>query len=293
VSSHADGRYVTAGGVRTWMEVEGAGDVVVLAGGGPGNGHAHYHPWFSALAEDRSVVYFDYLGTGRSDRLEGRGRYSIERYAEQVESLREHLGAERIALVGISFGGMPALEYTQRWPERVDRLVLSNAQVSAHTWQAGNIDAVNAALRSHFPERWRALLALRERGIRSLADEYQELFEDVLERLEWADPERRPQLTRDDFNAPNPDVYAALVGDDPEWEVTGTMAGFDPDLSTISAPTLVVSGRWDQLTSPAIADAAAAALPDARLHVFERSAHRPWAEQPEEYFTLVRSFLAG
>ena len=188
---------------------------------------------------------------------------------------------------------MPALEYTQRWPERVDRLVLSNAQVSVHTWQAGNIDAVNAALRRHFPERWRALLALRERGIRSLADEYQELFEDVLERLEWTDPERRPQLTRDDFNAPNPDVYAALVGDDPEWEVTGTMAGFDPDLSRISAPTLVVSGRWDQLTSPAIADATAAALPDARLHVFERSAHRPWAEQPEEYFTLVRGFLAG
>jgi pimeloyl-ACP methyl ester carboxylesterase len=75
---------VREGGARTWMEVEGEGDVVVLAGGGPGNGHGHYHPWFSALAERHRVVYFDYLGTGRSDRLERREGYSVERYAEQT-----------------------------------------------------------------------------------------------------------------------------------------------------------------------------------------------------------------
>jgi proline iminopeptidase len=148
-------------------------------------------------------------------------------------------------------------------------------------------------MRRHFPERWRALQALRERGVRSLASEYQELFEDVLERLEWADPGGRPQLTRDEFNAPNLDVYAQIVGDDPEWEVTGTMSGFDPDLAGIAAPTLVVTGRWDQLTSPALAGATAAALPNAQLHVFERSAHRPWAEQPEEYFAVVDRFLAA
>jgi proline iminopeptidase len=275
------------------MEVEGSGDVVVLTGGGPGNGHAHYHPWFSALAERHRVVYFDYLGTGRSDRLDDRGQYSVERYAEQIESLREHLEVERIALIGISFGGMPALAYARRWPQRVDKLVLSNAQVSARTWQAGNIDAVNAALRRHFPERWRALEALRERGVRSLADEYQALFDEVLERLEWAAPERRPRLFGDDFNAPNLDVYAAIVGDDPEWAVTGTMSGFEPDLAAVTAPTLVVTGRWDGLTSPALAAEVAGALPAARLHVFEQSAHRPWAEQPDDYFAVVGEFLAG
>ena len=129
--------------------------------------------------------------------------------------------------------------------------------------------------------------------MRSLADEYQELFDEVLERLEWAEPERRPRLGGDDADAPNVEVYAGVVGDDPEWEVTGTMAGFDPGLSAVSAPTLVVSGRWDGLTSPALAAQAAAALPNARLEVLERCAHRPWAERPEEYFALVGDFLAG
>ena len=28
----------------------------------PGSGHDHYHPWFSRLAGDAAVVYFDYSG---------------------------------------------------------------------------------------------------------------------------------------------------------------------------------------------------------------------------------------
>jgi proline iminopeptidase len=137
------------------------------------------------------------------------------------------------------------------------------------------------------------LLALRAHGVTSLADEYQELFEELLEHLEWVDPLHRPQLTQDGFNSTNVDVYAGVVGDDPEWEVTGTMAGFDPDLAQVRARTLVLTGRWDQMTTPAIARQASAALPVADLHVFERSAHRPWAEEPDDYFARVGRFLGG
>ena len=69
------------------------------------------------------------------------------------------------------------------------------------------------------------------------------------------------------------------------------MAGFEPDLGAVAAPTLVVTGRWDGLTSPRIAAEAAAAIPRARLVVLERSGHRPWCEEPERYFELVGGFL--
>ena len=162
----------------------------MIAGGGPGNGHAHYHPWFSALAERHRVVDFDYLGTGRSDRPADPAGYSIERYAEHIEAVRAHLGAETLSLIGISFGGMPALGYALREPGRVRALVLSNAQLSAATWQEGAIDGVNAALGAQFPERWDAILAMRARGVRSLDDAYQELYGELPEDLEWADPRR-------------------------------------------------------------------------------------------------------
>ena len=272
----------------TWLETEGAGSVVVIAGGGPGVDHAHYLPWFSALAERHLVAYLDYFGTGRS---EHGCEYSIERFAGQIETVRRHLGAEQVDVLGLSFGGMPALAYALGHPGRVRRLVLSNAQISATTWQEGNIDAVNRALREHFPERWARLLELRDRGVRSLDDEVQGLYDGLLERLEWADPPHRPELRHG--SPPNVDVYAAVAGEDPEWEVGGTMAGFEPDLSAVAAPTLVISGRWDGLTSPRLAHETAAALPDAELAILERSGHRPWCEEPDAYFARVGAFLSG
>jgi proline iminopeptidase len=294
---HADGELVETADGRIYVEREGAGEPVVIAPGGPGVGHAHYHPWFSALADRFEVVYFDYLGTGRSDRLDDPSRYTIERYAAGIEALRSHLGAERIALIGVSFGGMPALAYALAHADRVRRLVLSNAQISAATWQEGNIDAVNAALRDQFPERWESLLELRAEGIRSLDDRYQELFDGLLDDLEWVDPAGHPELRTDELNRLRADVYEALVGPDPEWEVTGTMAAFDPlpGLRDLRIPTLVATGRWDRLTTPRLTRRTVEALPDgvAELAIFERSAHRPWAEEPAAYFARVGAFLGA
>jgi pimeloyl-ACP methyl ester carboxylesterase len=216
--------------------------------------------------------------------------HTIEGYADQIDAVRAEVGAPRASVIGVSFGGMPALAFGLRHPERLRRLVLSNAQISARTWQEGNIDAVNRGLREHFPERWTRLLALRERGVRSLDDEVQGLYGELLERLEWADPANRPRLHHD--RPPDAGVYATVAGDDPEWEVTGTKAGFDPDLTAIAAPALVVTGRWDGLTSPRIAAEAAAAL-GAEMVVFEHSAHRPWCEEPDRYFEVVGEFLAA
>ena len=260
------------------IAIDGAGEPVVIAGGGPGTGHSHYMPWFSALAERFRVVRCDYEAP-----------HTIEAYADQIDAVRRHVGADRVSVIGISFGGMPAVAYALRHPERLRRLVLSNAQISARTWQEGNIDAVNRGLREHFPERWARLLALRERGVRSLDDRIQTLYGELLERLEWADPGNRPRLHHD--RPPDAGVYVTVAGDDPEWEVTGTMAGFDPDLTKIAAPTLVVTGRWDGLTSPRIAHEAARKI-GAELVVLERSAHRPWCEEPGRYFDVVGDFLA-
>ena len=57
-----------------------------------------------------TVVYFDHLGTGRSERLADPSRYTIPLYAEAIDALRAHLGFDRISLVGLSFGGMPAIQ---------------------------------------------------------------------------------------------------------------------------------------------------------------------------------------
>ena len=280
---------------RIYVECEGdlSRGAVLLAAGGPGVGHDHYHPWFSRLAAHSAVVYLDYSGCGRSDRLPDGSDYSVGLFADNIDAARRHLGLATVDLIGLSFGGFPAVEYALREPSAVRRLVLSNAQISAASWQRTNIDGVNAELRRLFPQEWQQLCRLREEGVHSLDPEYQELVARVVPDLEWVDPWNHPPLSRE--GGFEEAVYRSVVGPDPEWAVEGTLRGYDPlpRLREIQAPTLVVSGRYDRLTPPAVALEIHDALPPDRrqLHVLERSAHRPWVEQPDEYFDVVGTFL--
>ena len=278
------------GGGSLYYEVEGDGPPVLLVGGGPGADHSHYHPWFSALAARRSVIYYDHPGTGRSEAGDD-ATYTLEMYAGAIEELRVHLGLASITLIGLSFGGLPAVDYTLRHPDRVTSLVLSNAHVDARGWQEGNIDHLNQTLRLHFPETWSEITALRERGVPSLDDRYQELVARAVPRLEWVRPDARPPMQHDrPFTLA---AYETFAGSDPEWTVDGTLRGYDPALEQITAPTLVVCGRWDGLTLPSIAAESARRIAGSRWHVFEDSAHRPWAEQPAAYFDVLGDFLVG
>ena len=55
-----------------------------------------------------------------------RGFYTARDSAEDVESVRRALGVEKIALFGVSYGARVALTYAQRYPDRVDRLLLQS-----------------------------------------------------------------------------------------------------------------------------------------------------------------------
>jgi proline iminopeptidase len=294
---HGDGEYVSTPFGPLYVEIEGSGPPVVLVSGGPGVSHVHYHPWFSALAGEYTVVYYDHPGVGRSAPPAGRDVYTVEAYATAIESVRAHLGADSISLIGLSFGGLAAIEYTRTHPGQVRRLVMSNAVHSARAWQLGNIDSVNHEIAIRHPEVWKEILALRERGVRSLADEYQELIGRVLPELEWADPLSHPVLTKpaEPVDRYNPDAYAAFLGSDPEWVVGGSLKGYDPTpgLAELDVPVLVLSGRYDRVTPVAVAHMLRQDLPagSTRWTVFEHSAHRPWAEEPDRYFAEVAAFL--
>jgi proline iminopeptidase len=132
--------------------------------------------------------------------------------------------------------------------------------------------------------------------VRSLDAGYQALYAELLDDLEWVDPYGHPRLQHEPPDRFRADVYATIVGDDPEWRVSGTMADYDPlpRMASLQIPTLVVCGRWDRMTTPALATATCQALPAATtsLALMERSAHRPWAEEPEAYFATLARFLA-
>src|SRR5215831_21176063 len=87
----------------------GSGLPCLVMHGGLGMDHTHMHPWLDPLGDRLRLIYYDHRGNGKS------GRPPIEtlthdQFSADADALRAHLGYEKIAVLGNSYGGFLAQE---------------------------------------------------------------------------------------------------------------------------------------------------------------------------------------
>ncbi|MDA8296130.1 MAG: 3-oxoadipate enol-lactonase [Actinomycetota bacterium] len=222
-------------------------------------------PQLGSLASEFFVVRFDLRGHGQTGAPGG--PYRIEDLADDLVGLIDHLGVERAAICGLSIGGMIAMSVAARAPGRVGSLVL----------------ACTAAQFSP-PAAWDERAAhVRAKGVASLTDG---LF------ARWfTEPMRREQpelLAR---------VAAMLASCDPEGYAgcCEAIAGADltASLGAIEAPTLVIAGSEDPVSTPETGLRLAQAIPVADFSVLSGAAHLANLAHPDRFADLVATHLRG
>lgn len=108
-----------------YIEEKGAGKPVVLLSGGPGLNPNYVYPIHENLSTQVRSIILHQRGTGKTvmptiDSLS----LSLDKYVEDLEALRMHLGVKKLILIGQSWGGMLSMEYCSRYPEKVEKLIL-------------------------------------------------------------------------------------------------------------------------------------------------------------------------
>ncbi len=116
---------------------------ILLLHGGPGMGSDYFEPLEAMANQGRTVIRFDQLGCGRSDRPRDLSLWTIRSCMDQTDSVRTALGLDRIHLLGHSWGGMVALEYLLARPLGVRSACLCSPVISVQFW-------VEEALRLRF-----------------------------------------------------------------------------------------------------------------------------------------------
>ena len=284
----ADEGYVEVEGGRVWYRRLGEGDAlpVLLLHGGPGAAHDYMLPLAERLSEHRPAIVYDQLGCGRADRPDDTSLWTVDRSVTEVDQVRAALGLDRCHLLGQSWGGWLAIDYMARGPVGVAGLVLASTSASIAQFVAGARRLIDA-----LPEPHRT--ALQEFGARGEYDhpDYraaeQEFYRRHLCRMDpW--PEA---LVRSSDQMEGNQVYATMNGPT-EFDVIGRLRTWDrtPDLGRIDVPTLITCGRYDEIT-PACSETIAKGIPDARVVVFEESAHVAHLEEAEAYAGTVEEFL--
>jgi proline iminopeptidase len=275
-----------AGGHKVVTYSFGAGDEVVMClNGGPGLPCDYLREPHACLADHGyRVVAYDQLGCGASDKPSDPTLWTIERYAAEVEAVRQALGLSRIHLLGQSWGGWLSIEYAVTYPLNLKTIILENT-CGDMPHLVSQLDQLRAALG---PE---TVAMMQQHGAEgSEHPEYQAAitilnYRHVCRLREWPAPLRRS------IEGWNQEIYRFMQGPN-EFVYTGNLKDWNriPDMPRITAPALITVGKYDEL-GPACALRMKHALPNAELVVFPNSSHTPFYEEPEAYNAVLLDFL--
>lgn len=281
---------IAINGTSLFVRAVGNGHPLIVLHGGPEFDSFYLMPELDVLERCSWLIYYDQRGRGRSAAAPAED-VTIDSDVADLETLRLHLGAGPIALLGHSWGGVLAMEYAARHPDNVSRLVLLNTAPASNrewreflsAWRGGRSDSDAAAL-----------TALTQRPTYAAGEVAAdtELYRIVF-RTASRDPEvceRIVSRLRAQFSPAK--VVASRVIEDQLLQETLEHEGYDivSRLSRLRVPTLVVHGAHDFIPVP-MAERIAAAIPGARLEVLPDCGHFSYAERPTAVRDLVCGFL--
>ncbi len=288
-SGGAEGR-IPFRGHSTWFRVAGDGEEpgklpLVCLHGGPGAAHDYLEP-LEALAETgRRVVFYDQLGCGRSAiEPQDPAFWTVGMFVDELRTVLEALGLERIHLFGSSWGGMLAMEYALTKPAGLESLIVASSPASIPRW----VEEANR-LRGELPPGVQETLLRHEEAGTTDDPEYEEACMAFYVRHVCRVP--FPECVRRSFGQIANQVYLTMNGPS-EFHVIGHMRDWDitARLPEIDRPTLVTSGRYDEAT-PAIAETVHRGIPGSQWQVFEESSHLAHVEEPEAYRAALDAFM--
>ena len=157
--------------VRQWGNT---GPEVVLIHGGPDWDHSYFFPFVLPLTDHCRLTTFDLRGCGRSTRFGQPERYSLDRAADDLALLLQHLDLTQVTLLGFSFGGRVALRLVDRYPAQAARLIL--ASTTAYEDYQDDLEAWDEYQQRHPPAKqaatrliWASKTLTGEQKTRTLA----------------------------------------------------------------------------------------------------------------------------
>jgi class 3 adenylate cyclase len=219
-----------------------------------------FRQWNENTAEKRMLVRYDGRGNGLSEH--NVTEYSVDALLLDLEAVVDHLDLERFALVGEVFGGLAAIAYSARYPERVSHLVL------ASSFARGSEPSRSS--------RMRAFTALRETDW--------ELYTEAMAQFifGWSGTDSASRYTALLRECATQEALQAFMASARGFDVTAL-------LPQLKSPTLVLQWRQAAFPPVEVARELASRIPGARLALLEDA---PYLSVSTAALAAIDEFLA-
>ena len=282
----ADSGYVDVVGARIFYKALGAGEPIIVVHGGPGMDHRYLLPGMRGLARDHRVIVYDQRGGGRTEGNVDVESIRLDAFLSDISAIADTLRLGRFTLLGHSFGGILALQYAARFPERPAALVLMNTSEPGRKYALQTAELLSRRRTTADSVELQQLLRSEELKRRDTS------AVNALLRLSFrqlfADRSRATGLdmSLDPRTAGNMSAVASYL--------VRSMGHFDfwPVAETIRAPTLIVQGIEDASPLEMVRELQRS-IRGSELALIADAGHFPYIEQPDATFDAIRRFVAA
>lgn len=269
--TYEDSEMMNIVGMNVHYRVTGTGEPLVLLHGTGSSLHT-WDAWTKELSDQYQVISLDLPGFGLTGKHFAND-YSIKAYTDFLDVFLDKLGVTQINLAGNSLGGHIAWQYALDHSNRVKKLILLNSSGFSKkdsdvslAFQLANTPVVNQLMLRLTPK------SLVESSLEEVYYNDEKVTEELVNRVHDLQLRRG---NRQAFIDKSSHEYADRT----------------EELKNISCPTLIQWGKSDEWLPVSWATDFEAAIPDARVIIYDRAGHVPMEEIPEKTARDVRQFL--
>jgi len=222
---------------------------VLLLNGGPGATHEYFECMENFLPQEGiEFIYYDQLGCGNSDNPKDTAMWSLPRYVEEVEQVRQalNLTKDNFYLLGHSWGGILAAEYAFKYQQNLKGLIISNMMMSCPEYGRYAEQVLAKQMKPEVLAEIRQIEARKDfQNPRYMELLMPNFYAEHVLRLpldKWPEP-----VTRS-FSKSNNSLYVTMQGPS-EFGIAGKLTTWDrtQDLPKLSVPVLSIGGKYDTM----------------------------------------------
>ena len=288
------------GDIQLYYEEYGKGPALYILTGGPGAPPENpSHRIIDSLKSFYTCVLLHQRGAGRSRNIPVNEKtINIKSYLQDIELLRKKRNDKKIILMGMSWGGLLAMNYAAVYPQSVSELVLiCSAPPSYKVWDVlfDNQYVRRSVAELDSMERLKQIFSLKsDRELDSLKRVDPTCKEVVAFKNFIAIHVRAMRYDRmkpaEDFDTfftnfnfqPIPFIDKEVM--EKKWDITA-------DLKKLTVPALIIYGRQDDQGESTFY-LQKECLRNSKMYVIEKCGHLVWEDQPAEFYKTLMHYLA-
>lgn len=222
---------------------------ILLLNGGPGGTHEYFQCFENFLPKEGvEFIYYDQLGCGYSDNPNDTAYWDLNRFVEEVEQVRVALGLNKdnFYLLGHSWGGILAMQYSLKYQQHMKALIISNMMSSCPDYDKYAEEVLAKQMDKSVLDSVKAMEARNDfANPQYMGLLIPNFYEKHMLRKPYAE---WPALVQRAFAGMNQSLYVTMQGPS-EFGISGRLENWDvsKELPKIEIPTLVIGAEHDTM----------------------------------------------